>query len=78
MSPEEMIDYIDECLDEQITTMAVIAMSNPQIIQDFESAAPVSGSPEDILSQLQSNIQEDFPEAADVTYTVKYVDEGTS
>ena len=75
MSPEEMIDYIDECLDEQITTMAVIAMSNPQIIQDFESAAPVSGSPEDILSQLQSNIQEDFPEAADVTYTVKYVDE---
>ena len=75
MSPEEMIDYIDERLDEQITTMAVIAMSNPQIIQDFESAAPVSGSPEDILSQLQSNIQEDFPEAADVTYTVKYVDE---
>lgn len=76
MAPEELSGFIEEKMQETITEMAMIAMTSPETVQAVYSNKVTEnfGTPEDILSQLQTLIKEDFPAAADVTYEVKYVD----
>lgn len=76
MTLEELSGFIEEKMQEALTEMAMIAMTSPETVHAVygNKVSENSGTPEDILKQLQTLIQDDFPSSADVTYEVKYVD----
>ena len=79
-SVETIFKRIQSQLVKDIHTLRQIAQKNPQLFSDSGDETlktvndQVSSDPKEILNDLKRKMAEDFPEIADVTYEVKYVE----
>ncbi len=77
---ETIFKRIQSQLVKDIHTLRQIAQKNPQLFSDSGDEtlktvnAQISSDPKEILNDLKRKMAEDFPEIADVTYEVKYVE----
>ena len=79
-SVETIFKRIQSQLVKDIHTLRQIAQKNPQLFSDSGDETlktvndQISSDPKAILNDLKRKMAEDFPEIADVTYEVKYVE----
>ena len=79
-SVETIFKRIQSQLVKDIHTLRQIAQKNPQLFSDSGDEMlktvndQISSDPKAILNDLKRKMAEDFPEIADVTYEVKYVE----
>ena len=79
-SVETIFKRIQSQLVKDIHTLRQIAQKNPQLFSDSGDETlktvndQISSDPKEILNDLKRKMAEDFPEIADVTYEVKYVE----
>jgi uncharacterized protein (DUF885 family) len=79
-SVETIFKRIQSQLVKDIHTLRQIAQKNPQLFSNSGDETlktvndQVSSDPKEILNDLKRKMAEDFPEIADVTYEVKYVE----
>ena len=77
---ETIFKRIQSQLVKDIHTLRQIAQKNPQLFSDSGDETlktvndQISSDPKEILNDLKRKMAEDFPEIADVTYEVKYVE----
>lgn len=64
---------LDQFINQGITSMSVIYMKNPDIFENFESYDFCVTEPHDILEDMRSRSQNDFPKLPELDYTIKYV-----
>lgn len=77
MTPEAMASLLEEKMQEAITQFSFSAMADPRVMEAYQNndLKGKTDEPKPLLDELSSLITEDFPEAADVSFEVKYVDE---
>lgn len=73
LSVQEQFDFLNSFISDQVMEMINLYRKDPKIYDEFDSEVVDVTSPEDILKQLQSNLQ-DYPQGPDVTYTASYLD----
>lgn len=78
-TPEELITLTESNLNSSITALSIIMMNNPDIYNAIENAQYALEDPEEILEHFKSTLtSEQFPEAPEVSYTLKNVHESLS
>lgn len=77
MTPEETAALLEEKMQEAKTQFSLSAMVDSRVMEAYQNNTieGKTGDPTALLDELSSLITKDFPEAADVSYNVKYVDE---
>lgn len=77
MTSGEMASLLEEKMQEAILQLSLVASTDSSFIAAFSNGEvnELKDTPEAILQNLCQLIKDDFPEAAEVSYTVKYVDE---
>ena len=74
-TPEEMIQKLSDQMSSDIFALAMVAQSDEDWIESFESFDFGFTEPEAMLEDLQQKILTDFPELDDTSYTINYVHE---
>lgn len=72
-SIEALRDAISAQIDNDLEAMAGIIEEYPETAEQFEDYSFAYTDPEQILTQLQSQIADDFPETEPCSYVTKYV-----
>ena len=75
LSVEELEKIMTEKLDTSQNTLMDYAKKDPSLFSSCQSYVSDYPSPDSILSALQERITADFPQMADSSYEIKYVDE---
>lgn len=75
LSVEELEEIMTEKLDKARKTLMDYAKKDPSLFSSCQSYVADYPSPDSILSALQQRITADFPQIADSSYEIKYVDE---
>jgi uncharacterized protein (DUF885 family) len=73
-SMEEIIKMLDKALSDGIIDITSLTMSDPKIVDKYLAftSFPIT-DPEEILTDLKTDINKDFPEAVPVNCKIKYV-----
>ena len=72
---EELRDAIAAQIDSDLAEMTDIIQAHPEVADQIMDYSFAYTGPEQILTQLQSQIAEDFPESPPCSYVTKYVPE---
>lgn len=71
----ELKENVNDFIMDALTEMTVLSQENPQLLDTFASSAFTLTEPEAIMEDLISKVSHDFPEAPNVTYTIKQIHE---
>ena len=74
MTPEELLDYLEEKEAEYINELTLIYRKHPSVVTQMDSFPYPSTDPEEIMPMLIKAASENFPELSEVQYNIKYVD----
>ncbi len=72
---KDLQKQVEQKRREDLASLSALLTENPKLAQESESYDLDTSDPSQILSQLRDEIKDDFPEAPEANYTVKYVDE---
>lgn len=77
MSAKEIAALLEEKMQEELMQLSLVASLDSNFINAYLNGEIIEpkDTPEAMLKNLEQRIHDEFPEAADVSYTVKYVDE---
>lgn len=77
MTPEAMAALLEEKMQEAITQFSFSVMADPRVMEAYQNndMTGKTGEPKPLLAELSTLTADDFPEGADVSFEVKYVDE---
>lgn len=75
-SPDELIEWLDDTLKSSMLQMVVLISSDEKLSDQLDENMDIAISdPKDILSALQKDLKDNFPDAVTDQYTLKYVPE---
>jgi uncharacterized protein (DUF885 family) len=72
-SPEELIKLLDDSITSNLSALNALVDKDPKLYEEASTVSYPLSEPKEILEYLRSAIENDFPEAPDVNFTVKYV-----
>lgn len=72
---EQLKKNTEDFIMDSLSEMATVIQTRPEIFDEFDTFSFALTEPDDILQDLISKVTIDFPEAPEVTYTIKYVHE---
>lgn len=74
-SVDELKKRISKQLQSDLTEMHTRLNENPELARQMTDSAITLSDPDEILTNLQKQIQADFPALSDTSYTIKYIPE---
>lgn len=74
-SVEDLKKRIYKQLQADLSEIRVRLKENPELARQMTDSAITLSDPDEILKNLQTQIQADFPELSDTSYTIKYIPE---
>lgn len=72
-SPDQLRDRLIRQLTNDITEMRTLLSENPQLLTVSQNLVSSCQTPEEILEELQTKMQKDFPISEKTSYQIKYV-----
>lgn len=72
-SMNDLKNFIEKSLNDDLAAMSAIIRQRPEALDELDAAVFSLSDPTEILETLKAEIQEDFPEIPEHTYTVKTV-----
>lgn len=75
MSVDEVQDILEERIDRLMSRLRALVLTHPTLFDEYDAVRYSMTEPDEILEYLKDNMADYYPTAANVTYTVKHVDE---
>lgn len=73
-SPDELIEWLDDTLKNSMMQMVLLVSSNDSLADQLDENTDIDISdPKEILTTLQKDLKNNFPDAVTDQYTLKYV-----
>lgn len=74
-SVKQLMENVNVFIMDALTQITVLSKENPELLSAFSSSCFTLTDPEEIMEDLISKVSNDFPEAPNVTYTIKQIHE---
>ncbi|MBO5278477.1 MAG: DUF885 domain-containing protein [Lachnospiraceae bacterium] len=74
-SVKQLMGNVNDFIMDALTQITVLSKENPELLSAFASSCFTLTDPEEIMEDLISKVSNDFPEAPNVTYTIKQIHE---
>lgn len=74
-SVKQLMENVNDFIMDALTQITVLSKENPELLSAFASSCFTLTDPEEIMEDLISKVSNDFPQAPNVTYTIKQIHE---
>lgn len=72
-SVKQLMENVNDFIMDALTEITVLSKENPELLSAFASSGFALTDPEEIMQDLISKVSNDFPQAPNVTYTIKQI-----